>query len=153
MTVTAQMVINEARSWLGIPYAAQGRTRAIGVDCGGLLLVVGRALGLTELEELGYANSPDGKRFEQLLEENSDRIEPKEAARPSDILAVDYGLGIQHTMFVTQLDPLTVIHAKRPHADPSRTNRRGVIEHRLLPSTSDLRGWVRTYRLRGVIYE
>lgn len=150
MAVTPEQLIAEARTWLGTPYSSQGRTRENGLDCGGLLIVVGRALGLTELEELGYSNSPNGERFEQLLDENCIRIEPKEAAKVGDILAIDYGEGVQHTAFVTRLDPLTVIHAKRPHGASQRQKGRGVIEHRLMPSMADLKGWVRTYRLPGV---
>lgn len=150
MSVTPEQLIAEARKWLGVGYASQGRKREIGLDCGGLILVVGRALGLTELEELGYANSPNGERFEQLLDDNADRVEPKENIQIADILAIDYGDGIQHTAFVTKLDPLTVIHAKRPHGAAQRHKGRGVIETRLLPSMADFRGWVRTYRVRGV---
>lgn len=150
MSVTPEQLIAEARGWLGVPYASQGRNRSIGVDCGGFLLVIGRALGLTELEELGYANSPNGERFEQLLEENCERVEPKENARPGNIIAVDYGEGIQHTAIVTKLDSFTVIHAKRPRGAAGRQRGRGVIEHRLLPNMDDFRGWVRTYRIPGV---
>ena len=150
MSVTPEQLINEARKWLGVNYASQGRTREIGLDCGGLLLVVGRALGLTELEELGYSNSPDGERFEQLLDENCDRVEPKEDLRIGDIIAVDYGKGIQHTAFVTRLNPFSVIHAKRPLGSAQKQKGRGVIEHRLLKTNEDRRGWVRTYRIRGV---
>lgn len=151
MSVTPQQLINEARKWLGTAYAAQGRTREIGLDCGGLMLVVGNALGLTDLEHLGYANSPNGEEFERLLEENSERVEPKEAARIGDILCVDYDKGIQHTAIITKLDPLTVIHAKRPHGAAGRQRSRGVVEHRLLPNMDDFRGWVRTYRIPGVV--
>jgi hypothetical protein len=149
-TVTPDELITEARSWLGTAYANQGQTREIGVDCGQFAVVVGRALGLTNLQHLGYGNSPDGKTFERLLETHCKRVKPKTKVRVGDIMAVDYSNGIQHIMFCTKLDPLTVIHAKRPHGAAQRQKGRGVIEHRLLPTMADFRGWVRTYRIPGV---
>src|SRR4051794_32094668 len=114
MTVTRQQLIDHARTYLGVPYRSQGRDRS-GLDCGGLLLVVGKDLGLTELEHLGYSQNPDGETFQRLLEENCDPVEPWNEPKPADILAIDFGEGIQHTAFVTALEPrLTVIHAKRP---------------------------------------
>ncbi len=150
MAVTAQQVIDEARKWLGVPYSNQGRTMS-GTDCGGLLLMVGKALGLTELEHLGYSNAPDGETFERLLEENCIPAKPYNKPQIGNILAMDYGEGIQHTAFVTALEPrLTVIHAKRPMGD-GRAKGRGVIEHYL--HGYDLRAWVKTYRIKGVIDE
>lgn len=153
MSVTPRQLIDQARSYLGTPYRNQGRDR-MGLDCGGLLLVVGRDLGLTELEHLGYSNSPDGETFERLLEENTDRLERKEDARPGDILAMDYGDGIQHTAIVTETEPrLKVIHAKRPigrarAGTTGAAGSRGVIEQYL--HGYDMRGWVRSYRIRGL---
>ena len=139
MAVTAQQVIDEARKWLGIKYANQGRTER-GLDCGGLLLVVGRALGLTELEHLGYAASPDGETFQRLLDENCIPVKPYNKPRIGDLLAHDYKSGIQHTSLVTALEPrLTVIHAKKPA---------GVVEQYL--HGYELRGWVQTYRIKGL---
>lgn len=132
--------MDEARKWLGVRYANQGRDKITGVDCGGLLLVVGQALGLTELEHLGYANSPDGETFERLLDEQCERTDK---LQPGIILACDYGEGIQHTAIVTRTEPrLTVIHAKR---------NKGVIEQYL--HGYDQRAWVRNYAIRGVEYE
>lgn len=133
---------------MNTPYKNQGRD-AFGLDCGGLCLVVARELDITDLEFLGYANSPDGATFERLLDEHLDRIEPKESARCADILAFDYGDGIQHTAFVTMTDPyLKIIHAKRPR-NGFGSKDRGVIETRLF-GTADYAAWARTYRIKGI---
>jgi hypothetical protein len=67
-----------------------------GLDCGGLLLVIGKELGLTELEHLGYSNSPDGETFERLLNENCDPVKNWREPQLADIIACDYNKGIQH---------------------------------------------------------
>lgn len=154
MSVTPQQLIDEARKWLSVPYRNQGRDRS-GVDCGGLLLVVGRALELTEMEHLGYSNSPDGETFERLLNENCDPVGDWRNPRRGDILAHDYNEGIQHCSIVTAVEPrLTVIHAKRPIGkarEATAAGMRGVIEQYL--HGRDLRAWVKTYRIRGLTDE
>ena len=49
-----QQVVEEARSWIGVPYRHQGRTRAHGVDCLGLIVVVSHALGLSDYDTNNY---------------------------------------------------------------------------------------------------
>lgn len=116
MPVSRQQIVEVARSYCGVKYTHQGRKRNIGLDCGGLILMVARDLGLSELEELGYATSaPESDRFEQLLNENADNlhIESFPPHRfdgteflPGDILAYDYqkGEGISHTSFISKWD-------------------------------------------------
>ena len=70
--------------------------------------------------------------------------------RPGDLLAIDYGKGIQHVAIVTRAEPLTIIHAKRPRSG-QQFGRRGVIEHRLIPSLQDYICWKYTFRIPGVV--
>lgn len=58
MTQTAEQVVREAMSWRGVPYHHTGRSRA-GVDCVGLLWVVGEALGLRMHDFRAYDPSPN----------------------------------------------------------------------------------------------
>ena len=143
--MNGNQIITEARKYLGVKYANQGRTVERGLDCGGLILVVGNSLGYLNLEFLGYSNSPDGKTFEKLLADNAVEI-PKDSITVGDIIACDYGKGIQHIAFVTELTPrLKVIHAKRPRNGFGSTDR-GVIEQYLCGN--DLRHWVKSFRLK-----
>jgi NlpC/P60 family putative phage cell wall peptidase len=53
MSVPRAAIVAEARRWVGTPWRHQGRVHGVGVDCGGLIIGVGQALGL-----LGYDVKP-----------------------------------------------------------------------------------------------
>lgn len=67
MPATRKDVVREVRSWLGIPWRHQGRTRE-GVDCAGLIVCVGVALGVPGAEHdlRAYRASPDGRTLARL---------------------------------------------------------------------------------------
>ena len=67
--MTPADVVAEARSWLGVPYLHQGRTRA-GIDCVGLPIVVGRALGFFRegFEVANYGRLPSTELAERVVE-------------------------------------------------------------------------------------
>lgn len=44
--ITSQQLIDEARSWVGVPYRHQGRSRRTGVDCIGLIVAVAQRFEL-----------------------------------------------------------------------------------------------------------
>ena len=46
-------IVAAARSWLGVPWRHQGRARQ-GIDCAGLVVLVGRGLGLTDYDTAAY---------------------------------------------------------------------------------------------------
>ncbi len=137
--VTAEDFVRTAQTYLGVRYQNQGRTRS-GTDCGGLLLLCGRELGITDLEVLSYSNEPDGETFDKLLALSLNEVTPKEDLQAGDIIACDYGQGIQHTAIVVEfhsIKRIEVIHAIR---------RSGVSQHTL--HGRHLRAWVKTYRLK-----
>ncbi len=138
-TVTAEDFIKAAKKYLNLPFASQGRDMN-GLDCGGLLLVTWKDLGLVDLEVLGYNGAPEAADFAKLLKANLREVK-KDTVKIGDVVAVDYGTGIQHTAIVSALEPrLTVIHAK---------SHQGVTEQYLYGR--DLRGWVKTYRLKHLV--
>src|SRR2546423_1193312 len=142
--VTRARLLAVARELQGQPYAHQGRLerlyapgkanteevvnvdftlRGPGVDCIGSMLYVGRYTGLSSFEKLGYSAEPDGEEFGRLLREEMDEL-PEVAAtstpwpwgvRPGDLLAHDYGGGIQHVSMVTNYNGWrwTCLHATR----------------------------------------
>lgn len=59
--MTADQIVSEARSWIGVPFVHQGRSRQ-GVDCAGLVICVARSLGMVpaDFDVNGYTKQPDG---------------------------------------------------------------------------------------------
>ncbi|UTC29068.1 endopeptidase [Brevundimonas phage vB_BpoS-Marchewka] len=55
-----QDIINEARRLLGVPWRHRGRT-STGVDCIGLVCVVGAAFDVPYEDIEGYSRNPDGR--------------------------------------------------------------------------------------------
>lgn len=53
-------VVEEARSFVNTPFHHQGRTKGVGVDCAGLIVLVGRGCGfkIEDAEPLNYSRYP-----------------------------------------------------------------------------------------------
>ena len=84
--VTTDEVMKVARSWIGVPYKHQGRSRR-GVDCGGLLLCIGRDLDVKLLEpSVGYSMSPDPELILKGLLDNCDPIANIDDMKPGDVI-------------------------------------------------------------------
>lgn len=130
MPIDGAIIVAQARTWLGTPFQHQGRIKGHGVDCGGLLIGVGRELGLEVEEPPVYSMSPDPAIFAAHFRRYAAPV-PREGMRPGDILHFAFAGDPRHVGFATDLG---VIHA---WAKPGR-----VVEHRLDAV------WLR--RLRGV---
>lgn len=52
-----QQIVDEARTWLGVPWRHLGRNRQ-GIDCVGLGVVVAQALGITDYDTREYGRTP-----------------------------------------------------------------------------------------------
>ena len=129
-------IIRIARTWLGVPFLHQGRSRD-GVDCGGLLIVVGREAGVEILEPLTYSMSPDPAVIRAPLEMHCAVI-PVADALPGDVLWLSFAGEPRHVAIVSDIG---MIHA---WAGPGK-----VVEHRIDAT------WQRriraAYRPRGVV--
>lgn len=59
--IERQRIVEIARQWIGVKYRHQGRTRENGVDCIGLIIVVGEELGCnTKGIPSKYSKNPNG---------------------------------------------------------------------------------------------
>ncbi len=74
-----------ARQYLGTPFHHQGRLRGIGIDCVGLLVCVGRALGLMDHDNATYPRHPVSGLLVGELDRCMDAI-PVESMREGDLL-------------------------------------------------------------------
>ncbi len=71
---TRAAVVQEARALLGTPYVHQHRRAGEGVDCAGVITLVGRTLGLSTFDVINYERHPEGIRLLQLCDEHMTRI-------------------------------------------------------------------------------
>lgn len=120
--MTRDDIVKAARSYMGVPFLHQGRTRA-GLDCIGLVLNVGWELGFLprEYDVQGYSRTPDGRLFAEC-----DRMLKRIPAPVYGcVLAMKFDREPQHIGIVGEHQGhLTIIHALYPGK---------ATEHRLLP--------------------
>jgi cell wall-associated NlpC family hydrolase len=106
-------VVSEARGWLGVPFRHQGRTRA-GLDCVGLLVVVGRALGLPAYDVTGYTRRAQGMGFIEHFRANLEEVAPG-SARFGDVLVFVETVYPCHTGIMSERHGVPhLIHAHAP---------------------------------------
>jgi cell wall-associated NlpC family hydrolase len=82
---TRDDIVAAARSYIGVPWRHQGRTRRRGVDCFGLVIRAAADCGITVPDEAGYSRSPDGV---SILDGMRARFDPIRLAdvKPGDVL-------------------------------------------------------------------
>jgi NlpC/P60 family putative phage cell wall peptidase len=104
------LIIAEARSWIGTPFHHQGRVKGAGVDCIGLGIGVGKALGLVppEFEFTGYRRTPTGRTLIDVMRD-SGLVDEVYEPHPGDILVFKIDQDPQHVAFLT--DSNTLIHS------------------------------------------
>lgn len=111
--ITRQAIIDEARTWLGVVWRHQGRDRN-GIDCGGLLIGVAKALGASDYDIGNYGKQPDAQNFLRHLEAWGGRRIPLGGALPGDVIAFRDGPFPCHCAIVTETGGVRhMIHADR----------------------------------------
>jgi cell wall-associated NlpC family hydrolase len=114
-------IIEAARRWIGVKWKHQGRTRS-GIDCLGLIVLVAKELGISEVDQKTYSPRPDGSSLVKRFGEEMDEIPLTEIRQGDVILFADSAFPC-HVAFVSQKhSKLYIIHA---HA-----TRRQVLEER-----------------------
>lgn len=130
-------MVDEARSWLGVPFCAHGRTRD-GVDCLGLIVVVANDVLSDAIAFDDYsmqASTPDAFRIFLSL---FDRIADTDAG-PGDLVQMNFRGRSTHIGILTDT---TIIHAAQ------KTGR--VVEHSIAAAKRSTLRPVAYYRIRGV---
>lgn len=88
--ITREQIIAQARKYINVRWVHQGRSRELGLDCVGLLVVTAHDLGLSTYDFREYQPHPVGGDFLSHFEMNLVRI------RPADELAGDILIFKQH---------------------------------------------------------
>lgn len=108
---TRQEIVAAARSWIGTPFEHQGRMKAVGVDCAGLVLGVARELGLPHADVDGYPRIPSRGQLEAELAAQMERLAIGEPPQPGDVLLLRIEREPQHLAILTSLEPMAAVHA------------------------------------------
>jgi NlpC/P60 family putative phage cell wall peptidase len=114
--VTRQLIIDEARRWLGTPYRHQGSSLGIGCDCLGLVRGVWRAVYGCEPEAPGpyaadWADANQGERLLEAAERHCGTGFGLAAAQPGDLIALRWRPGQPARHIGILSDPDHFIHA------------------------------------------
>lgn len=87
-SVTRQQIIDAALSLNGVPFLHQGRSEETGVDCVGLLVLIGRKIGYPEIVDVtDYRRMPKEHVVREVIGQNCDEI-AIEDARPGDFFLI-----------------------------------------------------------------
>lgn len=131
-------VATEARRWVGTPWHHQGRLFGVSIDCGGLITLTGKSLGILNFDWRAYSRIPDGSILASLCKEHLDQV---------DHLAVGYIILMrfkgppQHLGILGDKGtPFSLIHA---YAEA-----RKCVEHRLDEKWNNMICGI--YRYRGI---
>lgn len=143
MTATADDVVGAARALLGTAFHHQARLPGVGLDCAGVVVVVGRQLGLFDpaFDVTDYPRVPDGSTLQAYCDQY---LAPAADPATGGVVLVAWGRGEpQHMGIVVPYvhGGLAMVHAE------SRRHKR-VIETRLLFGRA--MRLVRAYRFPGV---
>jgi cell wall-associated NlpC family hydrolase len=107
---TPERILAEARGWLGVPWRHQGRTRA-GVDCAGLVVMVGRALGLTDYDTTGYSRRAHGQAFVRHFQAAMDDVRLPEAILGDVLVFADHAYPCHCGFLTTKWQVPHLLHA------------------------------------------
>ena len=126
MTDRAAMVA-AAREWIGTPWVHQQRLKGVAVDCVGLVIGIGRELGMCapDFDVNGYGRRPDGTLLAQCAQLM--RHIPRDTMQPGDVIVVATDSAPCHMGILGDYrhGGLSLIHAAM-----GGLNR--VVEHRLM---------------------
>jgi len=81
---TRSFIVQQARSWVGVPYRHQGRNR-LGVDCSGPLVAIAKDIGIEGVTDvLTYSRHPVTFALKQQMDKVLIPIDPREI-QPGDV--------------------------------------------------------------------
>lgn len=129
--ITQDIIVTQARTWIGTPFHHQARLKGKGCDCLGLIVGVVDELGLKDkhgqplagYDEVTYSKEPDGAYLTEKLTALLDEV-PIAEAQAADLALFKVRENPQHMAFLTDYEnTLGMVHSYAPA--------RRVVEHRL----------------------
>lgn len=103
-------ILEAARSWIGVPWLHQGRSRH-GVDCVGLIVKVAHDLGISDYDSNDYQRRTHGHAFLRHFRENM-KEKPIAEAAPGDVMLFrDSSYPCHSSIIGKDHRGLTIIHA------------------------------------------
>ncbi len=95
-------IVEEARKFKGVPFKHQGRSRKQGIDCVGMLIILGEENGFYKesLENNRYSKNPEVFKIKETLDEILVPID-KDKFKEGDILLFRIPFHPQHVGIVT----------------------------------------------------
>lgn len=117
------IVITEARSWLGVPFHHQGRTKA-GCDCVAIALSCAEKAGCEYEDWTQYGRLPHAGKLQKAFSNYGVRIPIKQIA-PADAVLITWKVEPHHVGIITKMETgeLGILHS---YASIGR-----VVEHHL----------------------
>jgi cell wall-associated NlpC family hydrolase len=103
-------IVAEARKWLDTPFHHNGRVLGAGVDCYGVIEMVGRALGVEIPENIRYSRIPDEEELLRYMDTYAVRVE-RNAAQAGDIAIIPHLGRLRHMAILTDKG---LLHAWEP---------------------------------------
>lgn len=95
-------LIEFSRSYLGVPWKHQGRSRK-GVDCVGFLLLAFKHIGVHIYEIKGYSRQPDGKKLKEIMDNQPNLYNVGDnTIHRGDILLLRIRHDPQHVALITE---------------------------------------------------
>jgi len=108
--IERERIVAAARSWLGTPFAHQGRIKGLACDCVGLAVGVARELGYPVIDVRNYGVNPNPRRMGEELDRQMDRIAIGQA-EAGDLIWIawrEQSASPQHLAILTEIG---LIHA------------------------------------------
>lgn len=116
--VSRSDIVTTALDWIGTPFRHQGRSRS-GVDCVGLVICVGRELGMPEADNdspVNYRRNADGVDLLKEFRRHMGKEKRIDLTKPGDVFLFRDRQFVIHTGIVTAVSPrVQVVHAYAPN--------------------------------------
>jgi len=119
----AKQIVEYARTWIGVPFHHQGRSKA-GCDCAGVIVACAKHINMNFSDMHGYGRLPKSNQLESIFRKQMISI-PIESIQPADVVLMAWRSEPHHVGLISNLPngQLGIIHSYQIVGK--------VVEHRL----------------------